>query len=81
MIFDVPAAKQVVDLLKSKTMRDAGVKLRETPFPTCKQFKLFSHDYFRCLVTHHTVHVFHYCGTCRIGAKDDPLAVVDERLR
>ena len=23
---------------------------------------------------------YHYCGTCRMGLKDDPLAVVDERL-
>ncbi|MGE3928147.1 MAG: GMC oxidoreductase, partial [Lautropia sp.] len=28
-----------------------------------------------------TAHVHHVCGTCRIGASDDPLAVVDSRCR
>ncbi|XP_003747293.1 uncharacterized protein LOC100899481 [Galendromus occidentalis] len=77
----VSAAKQVVELLRSDTMRKAGVRLVEKHFPPCKEFDLFSEEYLSCLATHHTVHVFHYCGTCRIGAQGDPLAVVDERLR
>ncbi|CAK1541634.1 unnamed protein product [Leptosia nina] len=37
-------------------------------------------DFFRCLAQQHTAPENHQIGTCKMGASDDPMAVVDPKL-
>ncbi|OQR76716.1 glucose dehydrogenase-like [Tropilaelaps mercedesae] len=77
----VNGGRQLLRVMRSDKLRAANITLHERPIATCAHLQLFSDDYLRCLATHHTIEVFHPCGTCKIGKADDPLAVVDERLR
>lgn len=48
----------------------------------CKNFDhVPSDEYFRCLAKHHTAPENHQVGTCKMGAKHDPMAVVDPELK
>lgn len=38
-------------------------------------------EFFRCLTKLYTAPENHQVGTCKMGAKDDPMAVVDTQLR
>ncbi|KAI8442200.1 hypothetical protein MSG28_005790 [Choristoneura fumiferana] len=48
----------------------------------CKDFdQIPSDEYFRCLAKRHTAPENHQVGTCKMGAKHDPMAVVDPELK
>lgn len=74
-------ARALVDLLETKAFKAIGAGPSDYHHPACKGLKLHSDAYLRCLVKDATVTGFHYAGSCRMGPKDDPMAVVDHRLR
>lgn len=47
----------------------------------CRRHATGSDDYWRCVIRYETDSVSHQVGTCKMGARDDREAVVDERLR
>jgi choline dehydrogenase len=48
---------------------------------SCGQFEAFSDDYFECYLKHWSHTVYHPAGTCKMGPKDDAMAVVDAELK
>jgi choline dehydrogenase-like flavoprotein len=46
----------------------------------CGEFEPFSDDYFDCFLRHWTHTIYHPAGTCKMGPKEDPMAVVDAEL-
>ncbi|KAG0729703.1 Glucose dehydrogenase [FAD, quinone] [Chionoecetes opilio] len=51
------------------------------PLPGCDEEAPFSVTYWACYARHMSTTGYHLAGTCRMGPHDDPLAVVDHRLR
>lgn len=51
------------------------------PYPQCKQHDLYSDLYWKCLAMHASTTVYHPTGTCKMGPRSDPTAVVDPQLR
>ena len=47
----------------------------------CGNYKLQTRDYLRCLAQHYAQTVWHFVGTCKMGPKSDPMAVVDSKLK
>ncbi|CAG2187254.1 unnamed protein product [Mytilus edulis] len=47
----------------------------------CKNLTFDTDDYWRCMVRHYAVESNHQVSTCRMGAGNDPTAVVDPYLR
>lgn len=47
----------------------------------CKQHAFRSDAFWECYIRHYTMTVYHPTTTCRMGATDDPTAVVDPALR
>ena len=48
---------------------------------SCGNHEAFSDDYFECLLRHWSHTVYHPAGTCKMGPKTDPMAVVDPELQ
>ncbi|XP_048768064.2 glucose dehydrogenase [FAD, quinone]-like isoform X2 [Ostrea edulis] len=53
----------------------------EAYHPHCDGLSKGSDEYWICRIRHYTFTVHHPTSTCRMGAKDDPTAVVDPELR
>ncbi|XP_031345280.1 glucose dehydrogenase [FAD, quinone]-like [Photinus pyralis] len=51
------------------------------PFKNCRQHAPDSDDYWKCAFRNIASTVYHLVGTCKMGPKSDPDAVVDPRLR
>ncbi|XKL64453.1 hypothetical protein PGB90_004539 [Kerria lacca] len=49
--------------------------------PKCEVFETDSDQYYECYVRHFASTVFHASGSCKMGPKNDPDAVVDSRLK
>ena len=67
-------------LFNTTTFKDNGFKLLEYPFPPCTADKYDSDDYWICMIRQRTKTTYHPVGTCKMGPKEDPEAVVDPNL-
>ncbi|KAG8035398.1 hypothetical protein G9C98_006844 [Cotesia typhae] len=70
----------IKSLLKTKTFKDLGVKLREAVIPGC-DFQFDSPEYWECNLRHTAHSYFHSVGTTRMGPSNDPKSVVDSNLK
>ena len=61
--------------------RDFGVKPSGRTVPGCEMYPLYTRDYMRCMAQHLTATISHPVGTCKMGPRGDPTAVVDPELR
>ncbi|XP_062603385.1 alcohol dehydrogenase [acceptor]-like isoform X1 [Saccostrea cucullata] len=53
----------------------------EEYLPPCNTLPFPSEEYWVCRIKYYTYTVYHPTSTCRMGAQDDPTAVVDPQLR
>ncbi|KAJ9582132.1 hypothetical protein L9F63_003527 [Diploptera punctata] len=77
----VAGAKKVVELSKTKAFQKYGSKVHDIPLPPCEKFGFGTDKYFECMMRHFSFTIYHISGTCKMGPKGDPTAVVDPRLR
>ena len=62
-------------------MQGLGAKIEHAKISFCSQHELRSDAFWECVVRHLAVTEYHHCGTCKMGGKADPTAVVDPQLR
>ncbi|CAG2105047.1 unnamed protein product [Medioppia subpectinata] len=77
----VEGMKAAYNLAQTPAMQRYGAQAFQTAWPGCEHYKLYSDGYFRCAARVYTTIGWHPCGTCKMGAKSDPAAVVDTELR
>lgn len=77
----VEGIKQSLNLLKTRSLQKLGMNLVTSPMPACDGYKVGTDEYWRCLVGSYTSTIYHYSGTCKMGPRHDPGAVVDPKLR
>ncbi|XP_063860183.1 glucose dehydrogenase [FAD, quinone]-like isoform X2 [Scylla paramamosain] len=65
----------------SALREDIGAKFFSKPLPECASEPVGSDAYWSCYVRHMSSTFYHMGGTCKMGPKSDPMAVVDHRLR
>lgn len=66
----------------TKVFQKMGARLINKNIHGCEQYPLKSMQYYECFTRHWTLTVYHPCGTCTMGKdKNDPMAVVDSKLR
>ncbi|KAJ8687943.1 hypothetical protein QAD02_023738 [Eretmocerus hayati] len=68
-------------IIDSMTFKNNDYKLAPLHMPACKHEKFDTRAYWKCCVQSYTRTLFHPSGTCKMGPRSDPNAVVDERLR
>jgi choline dehydrogenase-like flavoprotein len=62
-------------------MKSHGAQLIKAHFPGCEDKELYSESYWECYARHWTQTVHHPVGTCSMGRRGSPGAVVDSELR
>ncbi|XP_043257477.1 glucose dehydrogenase [FAD, quinone]-like isoform X2 [Colletes gigas] len=76
----VEGAKIVHEMRNTPTLKKLNARLRCDPQCSSKH-QCASDDYWRCLARMYTMTIYHPSGTCKMGPKNDTMAVVDPRLR
>ncbi|KAI4503240.1 hypothetical protein M0802_001462 [Mischocyttarus mexicanus] len=70
-----------ISVSNTSVLQIFGSKLHSVKLPGCQRFLFDTDEYWECAIRHYTFTVYHPSGTCKMGPKHDPTAVVDPRLR
>lgn len=77
----VEGIKVAVEIARQPAMKKLGARLYDVPIEECLEVGPFGSDeYFACQAQMFTFTIYHQSGTCKMGLKDDPSAVVNNRL-
>lgn len=77
----VKGIKKIIEMMDTAAFKKIDAKLYKVPIPTCSHLTFGSDLYWECHTRHFTFTIYHYSGTCKMGAQSDPTAVVDPRLK
>lgn len=77
----VAGVRIVQRMLKTKPMMRLGARILDTPLPGCEQHVFDTDAYWKCSARQISFTIYHLCGTCKMGPKEDRKSVVDPRLR
>ncbi|CAH0713827.1 unnamed protein product, partial [Brenthis ino] len=78
----VEGIKLAIEISRQTEMKKIGTKIYDVPIAECLKYGPFGSDaYFACQAQMFTFTIYHQSGTCKMGLKSDPSAVVDPRLR
>ncbi|KAL9698504.1 hypothetical protein quinque_001945 [Culex quinquefasciatus] len=77
----VKAIRKALEIVEHPAMQRINAHLLQIPMPGCEQLEFNSDDYWRCFTRYATYTIYHHVGTCKMGPRKDPTAVVDARLR
>lgn len=77
----IKAIRMAIELSKTKAMRQFNSRLYDYIVPGCEDHELDSDSYWECAARTHTMTTWHFCGTAKMGRKDDPSAVVNTRAQ
>ncbi|XP_055388925.1 glucose dehydrogenase [FAD, quinone] [Condylostylus longicornis] len=72
---------KAISLADKPGFKNINAQLWDRVIPTCKKYGYKTRKYWECYVRHFTFTIYHYSGTCKMGPKTDPTAVVDSHLR
>ncbi|KYN43081.1 Glucose dehydrogenase [acceptor] [Trachymyrmex septentrionalis] len=73
--------KAAISVGRTKAMKLFGSRLTNDTYPGCENYEYDSYDYWECAMRTVSLTIYHFTGTCKMGPKEDPTAVVDPRLK
>ncbi|CAK9810591.1 Glucose dehydrogenase [FAD, quinone] [Anthophora quadrimaculata] len=77
----VEGIKKAIELTNTQTMKQWDLRLEPVIHPLCTNYHFASDAYWECYIRTATGPENHQSGTCKMGAYNDPTAVVDPELR
>ncbi|KAF5272030.1 hypothetical protein FQR65_LT05011 [Abscondita terminalis] len=75
------AIRVVQSVVKTKEFTKWKPELVKLPIDNCNHIEFDSDDFWRCAIKNLGTHLHHPVGTCKMGPKTDPEAVVDPTLK
>jgi choline dehydrogenase len=69
------------ELMNTKVMKAKEAKQRKIIIEECESLEFDSSSYWECVLMHIGSTSYHPAGTCKMGPRSDPGAVVDPELR
>lgn len=77
----IAGIKAAISVGETKAMQMLGSQLLNDTLPGCENYKYNSYAYWDCAVRTASITIYHYSGTCKMGPREDPTAVVDPTLK
>ncbi|KAL6266502.1 hypothetical protein P5V15_003351 [Pogonomyrmex californicus] len=77
----IAGIRAALNISQTKSMRAFDSQLFNITYTECNKYKYDSNDYWTCALKLLASTLFHFSGTCKMGPKGDPTAVVDPRLK
>ncbi|UYV79114.1 hypothetical protein LAZ67_17001155 [Cordylochernes scorpioides] len=77
----VEGTKIALQVSNSTPFQRLGATRFETLYPECHHLEPWSDQYLSCISSSYSVTTYHPVGTCKMGPRGDPTAVVDPELR
>jgi len=77
----ITSIKAAMSVGQTKAMKMFGSQLSNDTLPGCENYEYDSYAYWECAIRTATVTLYHYSGSCKMGARGDPTAVVDSKLK
>lgn len=77
----VRAIRVVQRLADTKVFKNNEAEISRLDIPGCSELKFDSDEYWHCYSRHVTMTLYHPVGTAKMGPDEDPMAVVDSRLK
>lgn len=75
----IAGIKLLKKLFGTKVFKEKGFK--ENPQPTCAHLEYDTRQYYECVLQYGSRTGYHPVGTCKMGPRSDPQAVVDSKMR
>ncbi|XP_054004388.1 glucose dehydrogenase [FAD, quinone]-like [Hylaeus anthracinus] len=77
----VKGIRLALQLSRTKAMQKYETTFYNRTITECEKYQFDSDDYWICNARAHTLTIYHYSGTCKMGPRSDPTAVVDPTLK
>ncbi|KAK9872001.1 hypothetical protein WA026_015246 [Henosepilachna vigintioctopunctata] len=77
----ISAIRLTIELSKTKAFQRLGSTIHDIPLPGCENFTFNTDAYWECALRLIAATLHHQVGTCKMGRRDDPEAVVDNKGR
>ncbi|KAL7288997.1 hypothetical protein TKK_0016954 [Trichogramma kaykai] len=77
----VDAIRIAMQVSNSSAFQRFGSRPLTIKMPGCQKHPFDTYEYWECAIRHFTFTIYHPTGTCKMGPRTDPGAVVDARLR
>ncbi|XP_076665164.1 glucose dehydrogenase [FAD, quinone] [Andrena cerasifolii] len=77
----VEGIRIAMELSNTTAFQRFGSRPHSIRMPGCHRYPFDTYEYWECAIRHFTFTIYHPTGTCKMGPKTDPTAVVDHRLR
>ncbi|KAF2368328.1 Glucose-methanol-choline oxidoreductase C-terminal [Trinorchestia longiramus] len=75
------AIKFSLALGNTSAFAEIGAKFYDKTLPGCEETVKHSDEYWNCFARHMSSTNYHPAGTCKMAPRDNPMGVVDHRLR
>jgi len=77
----IAGIKVAIKISQTKAMQMFDSQLSNDTFPKCEDYTYDSFAYWECAIRTISCTIYHYSGTCKMGPRGDPTAVVDPKLK
>ncbi|XP_071561894.1 glucose dehydrogenase [FAD, quinone]-like [Temnothorax nylanderi] len=77
----IAGVRMALNIGRTKTMQAFDSQLLNIPYTECEYYEYDTDAYWECILSVTSSSIFHYSGTCKMGARRDPTAVVDPKLK